>query len=98
MLQSSAMLSAEPLGRAVSDRGSRGRDRGDHHYRLVTRETLSRQLKQSGGGLKACSAVRKLTPSVEQADVKNDSFYAVVLTLLVLITVAVWRFFSLARS
>ena len=29
---------------------------------------------------------------------KNDSFYAVVLTLLVLITVAVWQFFSLARS
>lgn len=30
---------------------------------------------------------------------KNQSFYAVVLTLLVLITVAVWQFFSLvARS
>jgi len=27
--------------------------------------------------------------------VKNQSFYAVVLTLLVLITVAVWQFFSL---
>lgn len=26
---------------------------------------------------------------------KNQSFYAVVLTLLVLITVAVWQFFSL---
>jgi len=30
--------------------------------------------------------------------VKNQSFYAVVLTLLVLITVAVWQFLSLARS
>ena len=29
---------------------------------------------------------------------KNHSFYAVVLTLLVLITVAVWQFFSLTRS
>ena len=29
---------------------------------------------------------------------KNQSFYAVVLTLLVLITVAMWQFFSLARS
>jgi hypothetical protein len=27
--------------------------------------------------------------------VKNQSFYAVVLTLLVLITIAVWQFFSL---
>jgi hypothetical protein len=27
--------------------------------------------------------------------VKNQSFYAVVLTLLVLITVAMWQFFSL---
>jgi len=30
--------------------------------------------------------------------VKNQSFYTVVLTLLVLITVAVWQFFSLSRS
>jgi hypothetical protein len=30
--------------------------------------------------------------------VKNQSFYAIVLTLLVLITVAMWQFFSLARS
>jgi hypothetical protein len=30
--------------------------------------------------------------------VKNQSFYAVVLTLLVLITVAMWQFFSLARG
>ena len=29
---------------------------------------------------------------------KNQSFYAVVVTLLVLITVAMWQFFSLARS
>jgi len=86
------------VGRAVSDRASRGLD-GRHRYcGLVTRETLSRQLKQSDGGLKACSAVRKLTPSSEQADVKNQSFYAVVVTLLVLITVAMWQFFSLARS
>ena len=54
------------VGRAVSDRASRGHD-GRHRYcGLVTRETLSRQLKQSDGGLKACSAVRKLTPSSEQ--------------------------------
>jgi hypothetical protein len=31
----------------------------------------------------------------EQADVKNQSFYAIALTLLVLLTVAVWQFFSL---
>lgn len=29
---------------------------------------------------------------------KNQSFYAIVVTLLVLITVAVWQFFSLASS
>jgi hypothetical protein len=30
--------------------------------------------------------------------VKNQSYYALVLTLLVLITVAVWQFFSLAHG
>jgi hypothetical protein len=31
--------------------------------------------------------------------VKNQSFYAILLTLLVLVTVAIWQFFSLvARS
>lgn len=29
---------------------------------------------------------------------KNQSYYALVLTLLVLITVAVWQFFSLAHG
>jgi hypothetical protein len=57
------------------------------------------QLKQSCPGLKALSQLRKLSvPSHQQADVKDRPFVAIIATLLVLIGVAIWQFYSLARG
>jgi hypothetical protein len=64
--------------------------------------TLDRQLKQSEGGRPArfggTGMDPPLLPSPQRTAVKNQSYYAIVLTLLVLLSVAVWQFFSLAHG